>query len=151
MISNNIPSPPEGVVEFTILTIMNIYPKNIDKYYQNISLVGTLDPQQTNVYTAKVGSKGQGAILELSLQLAEDSQHVEQAYFQAHGCGYLIAMANYVVEQLQGQSLDGIKDITPEFLINYFELQERKFYCAFMIEECLKNLITKIKQSESVS
>lgn len=92
---------------------------------------------QHNTVAVQVGEPVSGAVLRLCLRL-NDQNAIDQAYFQAYGCGWLIACGSLLTESLQGQTLAEAGHFRHHTLVERLEIPPAKLYCAVLAETGLK-------------
>ena len=97
---------------------------------------GRLRPDPPNTVEVQVGEPISGAVLQLHLRL-QDGNRINQARFQAYGCGWLIACGSLLTECLQGQTLIEAGHFHHQTLVERLEIPPAKLYCAVLAETAL--------------
>ena len=89
-------------------------------------------------YASAVGSCGD--IMEIYLKMKGD--RIQLATFSTTGCGPTIAALSLVTETARGKSIAGVKQITPEYVLNALGgLPEENVECAVLSATILREAI----------
>ena len=124
------------------------YSAEVLSHYRNPRNVGTLDSQLLNVGTGQVGSKEQGALVRIQIQVRDG--HIEQARFKAFGCGNTIAAASLATEWLQGADLDKAAELNSAAFVETLSLPPVKMYCAMLAEDAIQAAIKDYRNKQQV-
>jgi NifU-like protein involved in Fe-S cluster formation len=102
--------------------------------------VGSPATDQPNTVEVQVGEPVSGAVLRLHLQFNEQNV-INQALFQAYGCGWLIACGSLLTELLQNQTMVEAGHFRHHTLVERLEIPPEKLYCAVLAETALKSAL----------
>jgi len=113
-----------------------MYSEEVLKHFYQASHGGVLkDPS----YVSQVGSQEEGRILQLSVFFSEG--RFIKVRFKAHGCPVLIACGEWLSKHLEGCSLEDIRKITGNKIIEALQLKSNETYSAYLAEDLLRQLI----------
>ena len=101
-----------------------------------------LDSPEYPVFTIEEGTRLQGNVVQLSIQLKD--KRIVNARFKAYGCGVMLATAAFATKELKGKTLEHAQLINSNYLISQLQLAPSKFHCALRMEDCIKALLTSI-------
>ncbi len=85
-----------------------------------------------------------GAALRLSLRIEKDTKEIVEAKFKTNGCGYLIASADVLTEQIVGNKLNELHGLDKSVLQKQIktelgEFSESREHCLDLCLETLQN------------
>jgi nitrogen fixation NifU-like protein len=114
----------------------DLYREIIIDRYKNPLYRGTLDPHDISF---EDDNPLCGDHIRIDLRLDEDAK-VSEATFDGHGCAISQATADLLVESIRGKSLDEIKEITRDDLLDMLgiELGPVRLKCALLSLKVLK-------------
>lgn len=115
------------------------YPEKISRIFQAPENVGAA----TNANA--VGTDATficGAALRFSLRIETETKMIVEAKFKTNGCGYLIAAADVLAEQVAGRKLNELHNLDKSILQNAVENKLGKFekYRTHCLNLCLETL-----------
>lgn len=115
------------------------YPEKISERFYALENVGSaLDANAVGTNATFVC----GAALRFSLRIKKVTKRIARAKFKANGCGYLIAAADVLAEQITGKKLNELHGLDKRFLQLQIESElgafsENRRHC---LELCLETL-----------
>lgn len=95
---------------------------------------------QLPVYQATVGGKDQGVLLQLFIQINNQTQCVSAASFKMYGCGACIATADILCERLIGLNLNEIQSFNTQEIATTLALPAVKMHCTWLATEALNEI-----------
>lgn len=101
--------------------------------------VGIIEGEEW-VGRATVGSKQSGKIVQLHIRLNAQSI-IEEVKFKAYGCGFTIAVIDWLATWLQGRSLAEAMTLNRTMIAHMLELPSSKLYSAALAEDALKTAL----------
>lgn len=119
---------------------MNFYPAAVRERFLNPRNIGEVEDAGA---LGDTGSLVCGAALRLSLHIDADTRTIEAAKFKAAGCGYLIAAASMLTENLGGRSIAAAASLVENsgFISEMSEQLEgvppEKLHCLALCQEAL--------------
>src|SRR5262249_384968 len=121
------------------------YSTRILDHFLNPRNVGAL--KEANA-VGEVGAAVFGDVMKLSLRIRDG--RIEEAKFQAFGCGTAIATASAITEPVKGRTVDEAVKITNQQIIDALGgLPAEKIHCSMLAEEAVKaavkNYLSKMK------
>jgi len=100
---------------------------------RNVGTIPNLDG-----YASAIGSCGD--IMEIWLRMNGD--RIQNITFSTTGCGPTVAALSLVTESAQGKTIAGVKQITPEYVLNALGgLPEENVECAVLAATILREAI----------
>lgn len=114
-----------------------------------------MQPQFAGALTAEsalhitVGAQEQGALLALSIDIDPTRKTIAQARFKAYGCGACIATADYLCEQLLGQTPEQLEQFETQHIATALELPSIKLHCIWLAAEAVEQLLLAWRQAET--
>jgi len=75
-------------------------------HYENPRNVGSIDKKKINVGTGLVGAPACGDVMQLQIEVNEETGTIDKAVFKTFGCGSAIASSSYATEILEGMKLE---------------------------------------------
>ena len=114
----------------------DLYREQIIDRYQNPLFKGELDP---NDITFEDSNPLCGDEIRIDLRVDEHDL-VQEAVFSGHGCAISQASADLLMERIQGKSLDEVKTLTKEDILEMLgiELGPVRLKCALLSLKVLK-------------
>lgn len=113
-------------------------------FFNPINLLAK-DDKEDEFISISLGSSDIGDAIKLYLQCDPETQVIKKFKYRVYGNPYLIAVLSYCSGQLIGKSLaDDL--LSTQHLINELELPQTKYYCAYMFEDALQQVITKWRE-----
>lgn len=110
------------------------YSKRILDHFLNPRNVGPL--KEANA-VGEVGAAAFGDVMKLSLRIREG--RIEEAQFQAFGCGTAIATASAMTELIKGRTVDEALTFSNQQVIDALGgLPPEKIHCSMLAEEAVK-------------
>lgn len=128
--------------------------------WQNRPLLWRHFRQPVGAFSLKDGCAIAGAFdssgsQELRVEIALDSQHIEQAAFKAFGGVALLACGSWLCEWLAGKSIERLRQLKPgelvELLTSQLELRPAEKPIAFLAEDVVLQLLAPIESPDSGS
>ena len=108
--------------------------KRILDHFLNPRNVGAL--KEANA-VGEVGAAAFGDVMKLSLRIRDG--RIEEARFQAFGCGTAIATASAMTELIQGRTVDEALKFSNQQVIDALSgLPAEKIHCSMLAEEAVK-------------
>ncbi len=102
--------------------------------------------EEKQVYTAMLGSPAQGAVVKLSIAVAND--RITRAVFKAYGSPGLIAAADYLCELIEDISIANARQITATTIADGLTLPRELFGCALLLEDTLRTVLQQLSMLE---
>jgi len=115
-----------------------VYGQKVDDHFHNPRNVGKLDATNEHVGTATRGKASCGDVVRLQAKFNPETHVIEDAKFQAFGCGSAIAAASYATELLIGKSVDEALAITNKEIAAELSLPPVKLHCSMLAEEAIQ-------------
>ncbi len=114
----------------------DLYRELIIDRYKNPLYRGTLEP---NDISFEDDNPLCGDHIRIDLRLGEDG-HVTEAAFDGHGCAISQASADLLIEEIQGKSLDEVKAISKDDVLEMLglDLGPVRLKCALLSLKVLK-------------
>ena len=114
----------------------DLYREIIIDRYKNPLFRGNLDPHDISF---EDDNPLCGDFLRIELRISDDDI-VEEAVFDGHGCAISMASADLLLEDIQGRSLDEVKALKKEDLLELIgiELGPVRLKCALLSLKVLK-------------
>jgi nitrogen fixation NifU-like protein len=110
------------------------YSKRILDHFLNPRNVGAL--KEANA-VGEVGAAAFGDVMKLSLRIR--AGRIEEARFQAFGCGTAIATASAMTELIKGRTVDEALNFSNQQVIDALGgLPAEKIHCSMLAEEAVK-------------
>ena len=124
----------------------DFYREVIIDHYKNPSHRGKLDPQD---YSFEDENPLCGDFIHMDIIL-DENQKVKNALFDGHGCAISQASADLLLEAIQGRSLDEIKAMTKQDVIDLLgiELSPVRLKCALLPLKVLKAAVYQLKEAD---
>ena len=123
------------------------YSAEVLAHYRNPKNAGSLDPNAPDVGTGQVGTREQGAVVRLQIQV-DDNARIEQARFKAYGCGCTIAAASLAADWLQDKTLDAAAELNSAAIVQQLSLPPIKMYCAMLAEDAITAASTNYRNKQ---
>lgn len=118
------------------------YSNRVMARFMQPTFQGELAPQAQHRYLqAQVGSLDQGAVLQLSVLVDEQTHCIDAARFKMYGCGACIATADVLCEQLIGLTQQALGDYSAQGIAEYLALPPVKLHCTWLAEEAIQQIL----------
>ncbi len=96
---------------------------------------------------SQVGSDVRGRIIDL--QIAVNGQRlIEKARCKVHGCGYTMAAAAYICEQITSKAISEAYKLDSKTIALALDLPNAKIYAAVLAEDAVKTAINQFLRGE---
>ena len=116
---------------------MSALPQSILDHAQSPHGRGTM-PDASATGRASLG----GRPPEVTVYLRVAGDRIEQAMFQASGCGYTIACCSVLTELIEGKSRSFAQELTPaDVLAQLEDVPPHRQFCAALAIEALQNAL----------
>lgn len=127
---------------------MNFYPKKISEKFRAPKNVGEAENANAKGTSATFVC---GAVLRFSLQIEIGTKQIRQAKFQTNGCGYLIAAADVLANEITGKNLRELHSADESVLATGVEAELGKFsghrkHCLDLCLETLQNAFADFRR-----
>ncbi|CEK11222.1 iron-sulfur cluster assembly scaffold protein [Legionella hackeliae] len=113
--------------------------------------VGTVDKSEPLTVYYRSGEAGRGDVFDFYLQCNEQGL-ILKARFKAYGNPYLVAAAELVCKQLEGNNIDEHPQFDYSWLVEQLEIPRTRYPVALQIDdgyrEIVKTMKEKLKGSE---
>ena len=113
------------------------YSSKVLDHYENPRNVGSFLSGDDEVGTGMVGAPACGDVMKLQIRVGADGR-LEDAKFQAYGCGSAIASSSLVSEWVQGKTLDEAMSIRNTAIAEELALPPVKIHCSILAEDAIK-------------
>lgn len=116
---------------------MNLYPSKITKLISYLKNAGKLETANAVATNATFIC---GCVLKFSLQIEE--QKIIEVKFQTNGCGFMMAAAELLAENIKGKTLaqlGGLDDLTQKIKTELNEFPENRQHCFKLSVETLQS------------
>lgn len=123
------------------------YNAQVESYFKAPEHAGVLTVATGKAASALAGSVQEGAALRLSLHM-NDSGVIQQARFQAYGCGVTIAAAEYACRWAEGKQPAQLAALTSSELMQALDLPAVKLHSAILAVEVLRDAASKLVPSQ---
>ncbi len=121
--------------------------KQIRRLFTDPEHAGHLPDDGPGQGIAQVGRPGYGEVIRLELQLDEPGHYIKAARFQAAGCGFLIATAEWTCRTVTGLPIAEASALKPEAVATALSLPPAKFHCATLLCKALTEAGAKAQAS----
>ena len=91
------------------------------------------------VFTAEAGARARGQVVQLSIQLQD--QTILACRCKVQGCPYTIAAAKYVAARIEGLTLAEAQQVQSQEIIDALDFPSHKQYSAVLAYDGLQTLI----------
>ncbi len=116
--------------------------KSINYYMQRINVGKINDPSVSFTYTGPCGDT-----MEFFMKISSDV--IKDAKFLAIGCAGAFVSASALTEMIKGKTLEQVKKITEEDIINYLGgIPPAKINCVCLARRTLEKAIERYKGNE---
>lgn len=124
----------------------DFYREIIIDHYKNPSHRGKLDPKD---YSFEDENPLCGDFIHMDLVL-DENKRVKNAVFDGHGCAISQASADLLLEAVHGKSLDEIKAMTKQDIIDLLgiELSPVRLKCALLPLKVLKAAVYELSEAD---
>jgi nitrogen fixation NifU-like protein len=130
--------------------LSSVYSEIILDYYRHPRNKGTLDHPQIS---AKDSNPLCGDIIEMQLELDNNSSSVRDVRFNGQGCAISQASASMLTELVKGKTIDEVRKISKEEILSLIggQLSAVRLKCALLSLKVLKTGVYSYLGSESNS
>lgn len=144
--SGSISAPHPGVISVPATAGRGYHPVVRDHFMAPRN-VGSFKQDDQHVGTAVVGSRDQGAVIRMQIQVNE-SGIINAICFKAYGCGATIAAASWVTEWAKGKHVQQVSELHNATLIQALSLPPVKTHCAMLAEDAIKAAVDHYMQRQ---
>ncbi|NBR95526.1 MAG: Fe-S cluster assembly scaffold IscU [Proteobacteria bacterium] len=117
------------------------YSQKLLDHYENPRNVGSLNDQAKNVGTGLVGAPACGDVMQLQIEVDQQSGKIIDAKFKTFGCGSAIASSSLATEWLIGKEIENAGQITNKEIAAELSLPPVKIHCSLLAEEAIQAAI----------
>ena len=117
------------------------YSQKLLDHYENPRNVGSLNDQAKNVGTGLVGAPACGDVMQLQIEVDQQSGKIIDAKFKTLGCGSAIASSSLATEWLIGKEIENAGQITNKEIAAELSLPPVKIHCSLLAEEAIQAAI----------
>ncbi len=92
-----------------------------------------------------------GVAVKFSLRIDDKSKRITDAKFKTNGCGYVIATADFICEEIIGNELTklhGLDDLENAFVGEFGEFPSGRKHCADTCFDALQNTLAEYRKSQ---
>jgi len=125
------------------------YSEKVIDHYENPRNVGTMDAEDPDVGTGRVGAPACGDVMRLQIKVNEQGI-IEDAKFKTYGCGSAIASSSLATEWMKGKTLDEAETIKNTQLAEELALPPVKIHCSVLAEDAIKAAVRDYKQKKGL-
>jgi NifU-like protein involved in Fe-S cluster formation len=119
------------------------YSRPVWDLFQSAPRAGSWPAEVPDVLTGRAGTRSSRAVLQL--QVRHDGRQVTDARFQAYGCPTTIAVGAWLAQWAVGRELEALRSVTAATLREALEIPEERAHCAFVGEDAVKVLLSRVK------
>lgn len=112
----------------------------LSRFMQPLFAGQVLALAEHEIYQADAGTKEQGSLVELQVQINTLTQRVTDARFKIYGCGACVATADILCEQLIGLNLEQTKALDFQQLGFKLSLPPVKMHCIWLMAEVVEKI-----------
>jgi NifU-like protein len=127
---------------------MGFYPKKINERFSSPNNAGALG----NADAFGTGASFVcGISVKVSLAIDNQTKKIKKANFKTNGCGFVIATADFLCEQIVGTKLTelhGLDDLEAELKEEFGEFPDNRRHCADTCFDALQNALAKYRTSK---
>ena len=126
----------------------DFYPKKIKDRFDSAENAGIIE---------KANAAGRwanflcGVAVGFSLRIDADTKEVAEARFKTNGCGYVVAMADFLCEQMTGQKLTelhGLEDLEALVKKEFGPFPEDRRHCPDICFDALQNALSEYRRTQ---
>ena len=119
-------------------------PEHIRRLFEQPGHAGRLPADCPDRVIVQLGSPGYGEVIRLEIQLDPTRQKILTARFQAAGCGFLIATAEWTCRRISGLLVKEAQSLHPAAIAATLALPPAKTHCASLLSNALAEALGKI-------
>ena len=120
---------------------MSFYPPKISKKFQNPKNAGELK----NANASGTGASFLcGAAVRFFLKINAENKEIIEAKYKTNGCGFAIAAAEFLAEEISGKKLTELPDLN----IYQSEFDESRKHCADIAVDAMHNCLANFRLSQ---
>ncbi len=127
---------------------MGFYPKKVNERFNSPKHIGILE--ETNAQ-AKWASFVCGISVSFFLLIDDKTKEIKDAKFKTNGCGYVVATADFLCENIIGQKLTelhGLDDLEVEVIKEFNDFPDNRRHCLDTCFDALQNALAKYRTSQ---
>ena len=117
------------------------YSEKVIEHYEKPKNVGSLDSGSDSVGSGLVGAPECGDVMQLQIQVNQDTGVIEDAKFKTFGCGRAIASSSLATEWVKGRTVDEASMIQNTEIVEELSLPPVKIHCSVLAEDAIKAAI----------
>lgn len=124
-----------------------MYTQKVMDHFQNPRNVGELENPSG---MGTVGNAKCGDIMQISLQVNDETGVIEDVKFKTFGCGAAVATSSMATEMIKGKTIDEALKLTNAAVVEALEgLPPQKIHCSVLAEEAVKAAIEDYRSKHS--
>ncbi len=124
-----------------------MYTQKVMDHFQNPRNVGELENPSG---MGTVGNAKCGDIMQISLQVNDETGVIEDVKFKTFGCGAAVATSSMATEMIKGKTIDEALTLTNAAVVEALEgLPPQKIHCSVLAEEAVKAAIEDYRSKHS--
>lgn len=124
------------------------YSEKVLDHFNNPRNTGSMDENDINVGTAKIGSPSCGDVIKLQIRV--ENNIIVDVKFKAFGCGSAIASSSLATEWMKNMTIDSaLEYVSKEALANELSLPPVKIHCSILAREALEAAIRNYKEKNA--
>ena len=127
------------------------YGDKVLDHYENPRNVGTMDKNDSHVWTGLVGAPACGDVMRLQIRVNPETQVIEDAKFKTFGCGSEIASSSLVTEWVKGRSVEEALTISNKQIAKELALPPVKIHCSVLAEDAIRAAIADWKKKKGIA
>lgn len=108
------------------------------KYFQEPLHVGEITG--SDVAQGTTGAIALGRVLQLSIRI-DEHRYISEVKFKAYGCGFTLAVAEWLCGWLQGKSISQAQALDRMAIAQALNLPSSRIYAAVLAEDTLKTVL----------
>jgi len=125
------------------------YSEKVVDHYENPRNVGKLDKDSKKVGTGMVGAPACGDVMQLQIEVDDNTGVIQKAVFKTYGCGSAIASSSLATEWLKGKTIEEASTIKNTEIANELNLPPVKIHCSLLAEDAIKAAIKNYKEKNT--
>lgn len=124
------------------------YSEKVIDHFNNPRNAGSMDENDINVGTAKIGSPSCGDVIKLQIRV--ENNIIVDVKFKAFGCGSAIASSSLATEWIKNMTIDSaLEYVSKEALAKELSLPPVKIHCSILAREALEAAIRNYKEKNA--
>ena len=121
------------------------YDKKVIDQYENPRNVGSIDGQNPQVGTGLVGAPACGDVMQLQIEVEQNTNIIKRAVFKTFGCASAIASSSLVTEWLKGKNINEAIEIKNTHIAQELALPPVQIHCSVLAEDAIKAAVKDFK------